>query len=779
MFWIKTKSTIEGTFEDKRRIIYVLPKRSIFDLAVLRSECRKNKFPYPKNHLLSDTASYLYITKPGILRAQKHQESRLLHLHQLIEETRRNPDSDIHIVPASIFWGRDPGREERSFFKLLFSDEENAGWLQKLFIVFAHGRNNFIHFGHSVSLRDFCSEEISEDQLSRKLFRILRVHFIKQRSVYLGSKLYNREQIIRRIARSPAVREAILEESKKKNKSFLLSQERKARKYAREIAADTTYPVVRMFEILLTRLWKRLFAKVFVSNIERVKRLSESAEIVFVPNHRSHVDYLLISYHLYAHGLPNPHTAAGINLNFWPVGTLLRKGGGFFLRRRLGGNRLYVSVFNEYIHTLITHGHPIAFFPEGGRSRIGTLLEPKTGMLSMIVQSFVRMPTRPLVFVPVYIGYDKVIEVISYLKELAGSRKKNESIGQLLKARKILSENYGNAYLNFGEPVFLEPYLTENWSNWIEHVGSLRQEFPAEMVVDLGERFLREINKAAVVSPVSLVSLILLSTSKMAMGEADVSKLGNILLQIARSKLYSDRIVIHFDDLSTQLNDVQRLGVFERLTSDEGDILFLNEMQRNINPYYKNNILHLFALPSIICRFFLENDHISVHDLQVGVKILYPFFRDELYLPWTIEDLPQAVMQHLKLMCDTGLLVMSDDQQVVTSIHSAESRIMARFLGFSIDKYAIMIFALARAEGGRMGKRAFEEKCQKLAQKIALLAGLTEDEASRIFVFKNCAAMLRRLRYVQTTTDEYIVGEGIANNAKPFEILLRDRLRET
>jgi glycerol-3-phosphate O-acyltransferase len=778
MFGIRTKSTVETSFEGKRRIIYVLPKRSLFDLTVLRSECKKNRFPNPKNQLLADASSYLYISKPGILRVQKSNESRLSHLLTLIKEVKANPDADIHIVPVSIFWGRDPGRDERSVFKLLFSDDDNAGALQKLFIIMAHGRNNFVHFGQSVSLREFCAEKISEDQLARKAFRLLRVHFIKQRNVYLGSKLYNREQIIRRIARSAPVQQIIREDAKKKSESYIAAQESKARKYAREIAADTTYPVIRLFEILLSRLWKRLFAKVHVNNVEQLKKLSESAEIVFVPNHRSHVDYLLIGYHLYANGLANPHTAAGINLNFWPVGPLLRRGGGFFLRRRLGGNRLYVAVFNEYIHTLVTHGHSIAFFPEGGRSRVGTLLDPKTGMLSMIVQSFVRMPIRPLVFVPVYIGYDKVIEVRSYLKELAGSKKRNESMGQLVKATKILSENYGNAYLNFGEPIFLERYLTEHWPDWTSHVGSLKQEFPSDMVLELGEACLREINRSAVVSPVSLVTLILLSTSKVAMAESDVLRFGEILLTMVRSKLYSERAVVKFESLQKELPEVQRLGTFARLASEDGDILYLDEMQKSIGSYYKNNILHLFALPSLISRFFLESDQINVRDLQTGIKLLYPFIKDELYLAWNEGQLEDAATRHIEYMVSVGLLSLSGGGQVVESSHSAELRIMARFLGFSLDKYAIMMLVLTRAEGGRITKEIFEERCQKLAQKISLLAGLSEEEASRTFVFKNCTATLRRLRYIHSTADEFIVNADLADKAKPFEILLRDRIRE-
>ena len=102
-----------------------------------------------------------------------------------------------------------------------------------------------------------------------------------------------------------------------------------------------------------------------------------------MPCHRSHVDYLLLSYVIYKRGLSIPYVAAGDNLDVPVLGPLLRGAVAFYIRRSFRGNALYTAVLREYMHTLITRNTPIEYFIEGGRSRSGRLLPPKMGMLAM------------------------------------------------------------------------------------------------------------------------------------------------------------------------------------------------------------------------------------------------------------------------------------------------------------------------------------------------------------------------------------------------------------
>jgi hypothetical protein len=144
--------------------------------------------------------------------------------------------------------------------------------------------------------------------------------------------------------------------------------------------------------------------------------------------HRSHIDYLLLSYVFYKHNIPLPFIAAGTNLMFWPLGHVFRKAGAFFHPRTFGGNVVYRQVMETYIRTMLREGYPIEFFIEGGRSRTGKMVMPKYGMLSMVIQACTELH-RDVALIPVFIGYDRVLEEKSYIQELG--RPEGEGEGQL------------------------------------------------------------------------------------------------------------------------------------------------------------------------------------------------------------------------------------------------------------------------------------------------------------------------------------------------------------
>ena len=229
---------------------------------------------------------------------------------------------------------------------------------------------------------------------------------------------------------------------------------------------------------------------------DRLHEVATHKEIVYVPCHRSHIDYLLLSYIVYHQDLGMPHVAAGINLNIPIVGGILRRGGAFFLRRTFKGNRLYAAVFSAYLHEILVRGHSIEYFVEGGRSRTGRLLRPKGGMLAMTVQSYLRAPRRPIVFMPVYFGYEKLIEGDSFISELGGAAKRKESLGGLIRSVNALREDFGKVYVNVGRPIELEAILDAHQPDWRERPleEDDKPEWIPEVIDEIGERIMREIN---------------------------------------------------------------------------------------------------------------------------------------------------------------------------------------------------------------------------------------------------------------------------------------------
>jgi glycerol-3-phosphate O-acyltransferase len=246
-----------------------------------------------------------------------------------------------------------------------------------------------------------------------------------------------------------------------------------ARKHAMEIAANYSQSFVTFMALLLGRLWNWLYDGVDFQHVEKLSDVGDGAEIIYVPCHRSHMDYLLLSYVIYRKGFAVPHIAAGVNLNMPVIGRFLRKGGAFFLRRSFKGDPLYAAVFTKYLGFMMARGHPLEYFIEGGRSRTGRLLPPRTGMLSMTVRSFVRDPKRPVVFMPVYFGYERIAEGRTYIGELSGRPKEKESVFGLLKATaSVLRSKFGKVHVNLGEPIPLDELLQKHNPQWRVDRGS-------------------------------------------------------------------------------------------------------------------------------------------------------------------------------------------------------------------------------------------------------------------------------------------------------------------
>nr|XP_021532844.1 dihydroxyacetone phosphate acyltransferase isoform X2 [Aotus nancymaae] len=216
---------------------------------------------------------------------------------------------------------------------------------------------------------------------------------------------------------------------------------------------------IRFFAFTLSKVFKQIFSKVCVNEegIQKLQRAIQEHPVVLLPSHRSYIDFLMLSFLLYNYDLPVPVIAAGMDfLGMKMVGELLRMSGAFFMRRTFGGNKLYWAVFSEYVKTMLRNGYaPVEFFLEGTRSRSAKTLTPKFGLLNIVMEPFFKREVFDTYLVPISISYDKILEETLYVYELLGVPKPKESTTGLLKARRILSENFGSIHVYFGDPVSL------------------------------------------------------------------------------------------------------------------------------------------------------------------------------------------------------------------------------------------------------------------------------------------------------------------------------------
>lgn len=756
--WVKSNVLPEKPKEELsigsgQSVCYVLNSTSLSDLFVLDQTVRKAGLPVaehaPASLKFAGTTSYICLRKTGWLQVRRENPKQVpSRLSKLVEQARADKNMEVQLIPVSVFWGRNPGKEAGSWFKMLFFDDEHAGAIQKMFIIFAQGRSNYIRYGKPISLRELVDEDAPVQETARKLRRVLRVHFRRQRTAALGPSLPTRENVITSLLQSKSIKRTIQDEARKRNITIERT-EAKAIRYINEIAAEQNHSVVRFVDIFLSWLWNRIFNGVEIKNVQRLREIDQTHEIIYLPSHRSHMDYLLLGYSLYRSGFPPPHVAAGINLNFWPIGPVLRRCGAFFIRRSFRGNRLYASVFNEYVHYLLTKGYPIKFYPEGGRSRTGKLLTPKTGMLAMVVHSYLRNPDKEYVLVPVYIGYDKVMEVRTYQSELRGSKKRSESVGQLLNARKVLKTAFGKAYISFGEPLQMRDFLDQNQPGWQDAPveSELKPDWMHHVVADLATRVLTDVNSNAVLSPVATVALILLASPTRAMAEEDLlyflEKLTNALIAAP----YAKDVHVPTDAPAELLAQAMKVSKIERFQHPSGDVIFVDERESVHLTYYRNNVLHLVVLPSLIASFFQHNDRMNIGALVRGASILYPYLKDEFFLPWdyaeseTVINTVIAALISQNLLCRSGDFISRPD---VTSLDFTSLKILSRVLGQTLERYAISTALLARHADGIPFERAeFEKQCQLMAQRISILNGINEPEFFDKNLFKNYIELLK------------------------------------
>ena len=451
-------------------VCYVLETDSLADRAVLCNVTAKAGLPYPEKRSSSlpveERRSYFDVGRRRRFWDATVSRRPPPHLLALVEALRADSVRDVMLVPTAVYWGRAP-EKEGSWLRLLFAENWTlTSRVSKFFAVLVNGRNVMVDMGQPTSLRSLLDAAPAHDQ-ARRITRILRGGLRRQRAIRIGPDLSHRRTIVARVLRARAVRAVVAAEAREKHGDFrpgLLQ----ARKYAFEIAANYSHAFVQIAEKLLGRVWNRVYDGVKLNHAATLKEVSEGNEVVYVPCHRSHMDYLLMSYIIYHQGYALPHIAAGINLNIPVVGRLLRKGGAFFIRRSFAGNSLYTVVFMKYLAAIMARGHSIEYFIEGGRSRTGRLLHPKTGMLSMTVRSFLRDPVRPVVFVPVYFGYERIVEADTYISELSGAAKKKESWLDLLLSLRVLRERFGTVHVNVGEPIRLNALLDAQLPSWRE-----------------------------------------------------------------------------------------------------------------------------------------------------------------------------------------------------------------------------------------------------------------------------------------------------------------------
>jgi glycerol-3-phosphate O-acyltransferase len=537
----------------------------------------------------------------------------------------------IFVVPVLVAYGRRREKEDESLFNILFGQMEHTGTLRRLITFIRYSKQAFVIPAEPVNLTDYLSanSHVPKDELIQELRGELIDRIEEEKTAVVGPALKSRAELIGMVMKDPNLNR-FLDDYAQKTKKDRAGVAKDARRYLYEIAADYQETFVEIWLKALTWLWNTVYDGLSIDSegLAKIRNLSKKMPFVIISCHRSHIDYLLLSYVFFKNNIQLPFIAAGNNLSFFPLGYIFRRSGAFFLRRSFRGNDVYGEVFSKYIATLLHEGLPLEFFIEGGRSRTGKMVMPKYGLLSMIIQAYQDKYCENLAAVPVYIGYDRVIEERSYLQELSGAPKVQENTVEIIKTTKILRKRYGRVYINVGEPIIMKDYLEAQDKPMEQMTVDERQSLYRK----IGYEVVLEINKVSVVTPFALVASGLLSHDRRGISHDELSGILNEFYEYlsTRQVKFAATFAHRERAIADALNIFVSTDIISKVEADEEEeemqevVYSLADAKRLNLEYYKNNILHFFMSICFVATAMVKNheDVMSLAKVMGDYKFL-------------------------------------------------------------------------------------------------------------------------------------------------------------
>ena len=751
-------------------IVYALANRSLADAALLDIVAERNGLPSPDAPLeaFDEPCRYFFLNRPSGMWRRNTMRAVPERMLRLQAELARREDAQLWLTPVSIFWGRGANKD-RSWIRALLSE----GWaissrLRRLLIFLFNRRDILVQFGEPLPWHDIVRSQVRDqaearqgasDRGPRHTARLLRVKFRNQKVAALGPDLSHRRTLVAQILASSQVTAAISAEAADGRGRSL---ESKARKAALAIAADMSYPTVLFLDRVLAWFWHRVYEGVSVRGVDGFSSLAQTHTLVYTPCHRSHIDYLLLSYVLYHQGLMLPHIAAGDNLNMPVVGGVLRRGGAFFMRRSFQGDRVYTAVFSEYLYQVFRRGHSVEYFLEGGRTRTGRLLPARLGMLQMTLEAHRRGVPRPIAFVPVYFGYEKLIEAGGYVEELRGASKRRESMRGVLRSLMLVRQSLGSAQVSFGKPLVLDHLLSGAGDGG-------RGPNSAHSARTLGNDILVAVNAAAVVNATNLVALTTLSMPRQAIDEQALVTQIDLYRDLMRRDADCHDYAVVDVPAEELVSRAERLGWLTRegATRRDGgeDVLRHDRFTSVLMTWYRNNVLHVFAAPAFVaCLLVNRRRGIRRSALRRLFHAIFPYVRRELQLG--AEDSVDRWLAHLQA---AGLIELRGEGMVApqSPVARFRLRLLANTVMQVVERFYICAALLTLAGVGVLDRRTLLLECRKTAERISTLYGIDAPEFSDARLFEG---------FLQALTDNGVVAED-EEGKLVFDYRIGDMLR--
>lgn len=661
-------------------------------------------------------------------------------------------DRPIFLVPQVFVWSRFPDTRGTEPFDFLLGPREWPSPARTIAQFFYNYRHVELKLGEPLDLKAFLAgaNGLSETTRVRRLtYAVLRRLERERRSV-IGPAEKAPERVRQEIVRNPRLRAVIDDLVDERNSRYAL--EIRAHEMLRELQATPERTTIKGLEVLFDRVFQRIYAGVEweKSDIDRLRLAARDGTLVLLPSHKSHVDYLILSYVFNQQNLPLPLIAAGDNLNFFPVGGIFRRGGAFFIRRAFRGDRLYAAVVDAYVRRLLRDGYPIELFMEGGRSRTGKLLPPKFGLLSMVIDAALSVSERPTLFAPVSIGYEQVIEAKSYERELSGGEKAKEDAAGLLKSRDLLRHRYGRISMQVGQILTLQEISAELG---IRVDGPLPPAKRRAIVTRLGNRVMDEINRVTAVTPGSLTALVLLTHRQRGLSHDELLAraervLGVLTRMGARTSpaLRTENGTLRRDSIREA---VQMFADTELVTihlpaqgadshrsdgvAGAGAHYVVAEEKRLSLDTSKNAIIHFFVERALVALALLSSDDSTTDAVRERVRALSRLFKLEFRFradqPFEaiFEDTRRSMAEALEIETQGGRYVPGAGHDGSSGRDWLE--LYANILASFLEAYRIAARGLIALERGPLGEKELVKKTLALGNEMFLAGEIERREA--------------------------------------------------
>ncbi len=748
------------------KTIYALPNKSVSELVALDKYTDKLNTVSPiEGFEETNLQRFIRLIPPKFdIGTQKIKRF----LPENLPEILSLDDEKIILIPVSFYWGMHPDKQ-KSFFKIIFSQSWTvSGYFKKFFRVLLHGRSLVIKFNRPLTLSELKDKERTVDESSRLVSRYLRAIFRKTKKAAIGPDISHRRTLVRSLSRDKVVREEIKAQSKgdlKKKRRL----NKKAFKYANEICSDINYPIVRNLQRGLSWFWNKRYDGIHLQNLDKIKSIADDNSLVYLPCHRSHIDYLALSYILLEKGLMLPHIAAGNNLNLPILGGIGKGGGAFFMRRSFRDNKLYSLIFFQYFKRLLQRGSSVEFFPEGGRSRSGFTLQAKPGLLSMTIRSFASLSDEKVKLIPTYIGYEKIIEGNSYLSELLGEEKKRENFLDLFKTIKDFGNFLGNAYINFGEPIDLKDFLEqeEGLKDYMIDSPLDRPIWLKKATSRLGVEVMKGINRSSAITTSSLFSLSLLTETTQSLDTKIISKRIELFIDLIKRNQNFKDVWLTEDSPEKIIAKTEELGLINSQLIGGEKVFRPTRNEAALLSFYQNNISHFFLLYSLVCLSLKYIEELSEKEILRLTNLVYPFLQSDFYLPWSDEQVGKVVVNNLKILIELGLVVKKDKDLLTKP--EKDSKEYRDFLALSnisepsIKRFYIVMSTLWKEE---IDILELQDKCEAIANKLQEIEGWLYTEFSDASKFKSFITKLLDDRYIKENTNNKLSASRITKRVQ-------------